>query len=106
MFRLKSGEKRARVAPQDAAIAAYLCVYSVYHAYDYSCIQTSGLEGQHGWSSEHFKGDAWDFRIRHVAEEDLQQIYKTIDIGLGPDFDVVLEKTHLHIEYDPKEPWS
>jgi len=106
MFSLKTGEKRARVAPQDAAIAAYLCAYSTYTAFGYDCILTSGLEGQHGWSSEHFKAHAWDFRTRHVHEEDLQQIYKTIDTALGLDFDVVLEKTHLHIEYDPKEPWS
>lgn len=66
-------------------------------------IITAGTDGKHSDNSLHYSGNAMDFRTRDMKPM-LRQIYrdKVADL-LGNDFDVVLEATHLHVEYDPKE---
>ncbi|MCV0441473.1 MAG: hypothetical protein K5880_23035 [Hydrogenophaga sp.] len=73
---------------------------------------TSGLEGEHGEGSLHFEGLAVDVRRldRHVDQFggvhfiDLalaERQARAIRAALPSDFDVVLEATHVHIEFDP-----
>ena len=52
-------------------------------------------EGTHCATSYHPLGDAWDMRKDGMPIGDIKNL-------LGEDFDVVDEKTHLHIELDPK----
>jgi len=66
---------------------------------------TSGADGKHSRASKHyaknnFSGmvEALDFRTWHVKAEEVAQEARD---KLGPDYDVVVEATHLHIEYDP-----
>lgn len=66
---------------------------------DIEVVITSTWEGAHGESSLHYLHRALDFRN---APNDMQE--KTIEIrqALDADYDVVWERDHLHIEYDPK----
>ncbi len=67
---------------------------------------TSGLDGVHGPSSLHFKGLALDFRRidwpTFAAMIDAKKQADRIREELPDDFDVVLEPTHIHVEFDPK----
>lgn len=69
---------------------------------------TSGYEGHpgdgvHMVDSLHYARRAVDLRIRDV---DVAVIHNgfcpAARLLLGPDFDVVQERDHIHIEYDPK----
>jgi len=61
---------------------------------------TSICEGHHKRGSAHYSGRAFDLRIWGVgAPEDLTKDIKHL---LGEEFDVILEKDHIHVEYDPK----
>lgn len=62
-------------------------------------IITSTYEGNHSPSSLHYSNDAIDIRI---IPEKTQQVVREIKEALGPDFDVIIERNHVHIEYDPK----
>ena len=64
------------------------------------CVITAGLDGKHKKGSKHYKGRALDFRTRQL--DDPQAFTVEIRTKLGDAYDVVLESTHLHIEYDPK----
>ena len=66
----------------------------------YEMTVTSALDGKHGVKSLHYKGLAIDIRTRDMKKP--VDCYKRIKDKLDKDFDVVLEKTHIHIEYDPK----
>jgi len=92
-----------RIPPSSAFSVILTIASATYHEHDADCVLTSGIEGDHGWSSEHFKGDAADFRTRHLTTEQRKRVRNKISKRLGPDFDVVLEATHLHVEYDPKK---
>ncbi len=55
---------------------------------------TSVQDGSHSPGSFHTVGLAWDMRKGRVSKSTVQKI-------LGPDFDVVDEYSHRHVEFDP-----
>lgn len=69
---------------------------------------TSTTDGKHMEGSKHYTGNAIDVGIR--SSSTFQFFSKAVQISivaaikaiLGPDYDVVLEDDHIHIEYDPK----
>ena len=63
---------------------------------------TSVSDGEHGYASLHKAGHAVDLRIRHVPEQVRQRWVDSVTKALGPAFDVVLEQSHMHIEWNPK----
>lgn len=62
-------------------------------------IVTSTYEGTHSPSSLHYDDNAIDIddppEYKQAMTDDIKNL-------LGRDFDVILEKDHIHIEYDPK----
>lgn len=64
---------------------------------------TSGTDGKHMESSLHYKGLALDFRTRDINPSIIPRVAASCREVLGPDFDVVQEKDHIHIEFQPKE---
>ena len=64
---------------------------------------TSVSDGTHGRGSLHFKGFGMDFRTRDVPAVLQSQLKDQIKGTLGPEFDVVLEGNHLHVEWDPDD---
>lgn len=58
---------------------------------------SSTFEGNHGAGSLHYSNDAFDFSRPILALKSVTQLR----LKLGPDFDVVNEVDHIHVEYDP-----
>ncbi len=75
----------------------------VYREFGADLIITSMLDGQHMEGSLHYRGRAVDFRTRHLAQPDRALAANRLRLALGPEYDVVLEDTHIHVEFDPKE---
>ena len=78
-----------------AALVEMEYIYAKFHT---ELVITSGKDGTHGNGSLHYEGKAVDLRTWNV----LDSLVKQLKAHLGPDYDVVLEKDHCHIEYDPK----
>ena len=74
-----------------------------FQANGYSCVCTSGTDGKHMTGSKHYEAQAVDLRSFHVSQEMLPKIVSELKERLGKDYDVVLEKDHLHIEHDAKD---
>lgn len=76
-----------------------------FHAQDWGpFVITSGSDGVHSARSKHYDGDAFDVRIWYIPKSNLKQICIEIAKILNdesPLFQVILESTHIHIEYDP-----
>ena len=62
-------------------------------------VLTSTYEGTHGAGSLHYDDNAYDIR-NPICEK--TEIVVEIREALGPDYDVIIEFDHIHIEYDPK----
>lgn len=62
-------------------------------------VVTSTTEGEHTPGSLHPDGLAVDLRIWELSHP--VQVAAALELLLGPEYDVVLEDTHVHVEYDP-----
>ena len=66
---------------------------------------TSVIDGKHSVGSLHYAGQAVDISIAGL-NTDFGTIKAAIAEALGADYDVVLETDHLHIEFQPKQPYG
>ena len=69
---------------------------------------TSANDGKHMDGSLHYKDLALDFRTGHhwkkpwLTLAQVQQIAVLMRQSLGPEYDVVVENDHVHVEHNPK----
>jgi hypothetical protein len=64
---------------------------------------TSCIDGKHKRASKHYTGCAVDLRIWNIV--DVEKAAMELRQALTDDYDVVVESDHIHLEYDPKEPF-
>lgn len=61
---------------------------------------TAGLEGEHSAGSLHYYGDAVDLRTRYFGGDTKREVAASLKKELGSEYDVIVHKTHIHVEYD------
>lgn len=100
---LKAGVRLRGARPE--LIVALIVASEVYREHGRSFTVTSVCDSSHSRGSLHYKGMAFDCRTltAGVLPEEASKIADGIRNRLGSDFDVVVEKDHIHIEWDPKE---
>ena len=74
----------------------------VYKDMGKECVITSLMDGNHMEGSKHYVGGAADLRIWFFNNAEKRIAVKQLKTYLGVGYDVVLEKDHIHVEYDPK----
>lgn len=102
-MRIKNGVRIRKLCPE--LLLLLLVAESLRReVYDNKGITiTSVSEGKHSRGSLHYDGKAVDIRSRDMAEPaGFVELLKDALGGLGSDYDVVLEKDHIHCEYQPK----
>lgn len=72
---------------------------SIYKSHDKELVITCGLNGEHSAGSLHYSGYAIDIRTHYFTTEELENVYESLVRRLGLFYDVVLESTHIHIEW-------
>ena len=90
------------VNPQYLAPIMWVAIDGAREVFDrlgVGLVITSGVDGRHSRNSRHSYGLAIDVRRRHLV--DVLSIVGELRTALGSAFQVVLEDTHIHIEYDP-----
>lgn len=65
---------------------------------------TSISEGKHSTGSLHYRGMATDFGMAGIHRVKKRALSAAIRKRLKEDYDVVLEGSHIHVEFDPKVP--
>ena len=97
MFKLKEGVKLHGLQPQ-----MILALFAALDAYgDDDVIITSANDSVHSKTSLHYAGAALDLRTRHL-NRDPEEIASHMRAVLGEDFDVIAERDHIHVEYQPR----
>ena len=69
--------------------------------YGFDTVVTSVRDGTHMEGSKHYTGEASDFRIWWFTDKLLRDFARELQRRLGKEWDVVIESSHLHVEYDP-----
>ena len=74
------------------------------HGLGFDVIITSGTDGKHMVGSKHYVGQALDFRTKYegVDQTVVDLWIKRFSDRLGPDYQVIREVDHLHVEWDSK----
>ena len=65
---------------------------------------TSANDSKHMVGSLHYENKAFDIRTRNIINKEkfAPKWTEAMQRELGGDYDVVWERTHLHVEYDPE----
>lgn len=69
------------------------------------CVVTSVTDGSHSRNSLHYVGLAFDLRIWAWKDDAAAVQGAAVDLQgrLGDSFDVVVESSHVHVEYQPED---
>lgn len=99
---------RVSAVVQPVTIQGMHTTAKVYESLGLELTITSVCDGEHKAGSKHYSGLAFDCRTWRNEKGDQMSIASKAFLrsllkkALGEDWDVVIEKTHVHIEYDPK----
>ena len=106
MIHLKHGVRLIGLTPQ--IVLAIVIAGGVYERDGLELVVTSVTDGRHMRGSLHYVGAAVDFRVPRDDKgvPDGSQLRQRLAEALGPDFDVVDEGDHIHVEWQPKEPYA
>ena len=65
---------------------------------------TSANDGDHSEGSLHFNTRAFDIRISNIighVDNEARAWAERMQVALGDDYDVLLERDHIHVEHQP-----
>ena len=85
-------------------LEAMLKIYDIMEATGEYTI-TSVSDGTHSLNSLHYSGLAMDLRTKHMPATGPncpEYVAARIRVALGPDYDIVCEGDHIHVEHDVK----
>jgi hypothetical protein len=94
---IKPGVRIRGLSPP--ALLAINIAAEVYRHVNEDFVITSVTDGDHKSGSLHHVGDAFDLRL--PGNYSKAYIANEIQSRLGSSYDVVLERDHIHVEYDP-----
>jgi hypothetical protein len=101
MMHLKPGVRAAGIRPE--IVLALQVAEGVWAAQGQALVVTSLTEGRHSRTSLHYAGAAADLRIWDL---DAERARRELAEALGEDYDVVLERDHIHCEFQPKSGYA
>jgi len=82
-------------------LLAVIIAREIYASLGVELVITEATGGKHGHGSFHYIGMAIDLRTRDFMDKG-RQASDLLKKFLGEEYDVVLEKDHIHIEFNPK----
>lgn len=97
---IKSGVRLLGLKPEMSL--GILVINSIYNKFGLDATITAVTDGKHSHGSLHYAGCAVDIRTNDVPSDVLNNLVAAIKNSLSSEFDVVLENTHLHVEWQPK----
>jgi len=80
---------------------AAIIAEAVYREYGTELVITSANDGKHKDGSLHYQGKALDLRTWTLNGREVM-VHAKLQRELAPDYDVILERDHIHVEYQPK----
>lgn len=102
-MKIKRGRYSASIAgiKPEAVLGIIVCM-TVFQELHHSFQLSSGIEGPHRDRRLHFVGLSFDISSGSILPQAQRTITCLLIERLGDEFDVVREKDHWHIEFQPK----
>lgn len=96
---LKTGVRLTGITPQ--IVLAMFVTAEIYQRYGQELVITSVNDSKHKAGSKHYEGNGFDCRTSYFTLSSQKTIIEKLKERLDESYDIVLEKDHIHIEYDP-----
>jgi len=97
---LKEGIKVNGVKPE--LTLGLIIADKVWANHNQELVVTELTGGKHGRASLHYVGLAADLRTRYFTDVEKELVAKDLRDALGENYDVVVEASHIHLEFQPK----
>lgn len=97
---IKKGVSAIGLKPE--IILALTIATFVYQRFQKVLVVTSGVEAKHSLGSLHYVGYAADIRTNYFSKAQVPRVVYKLKQALGSEYDVVLKKDCIHIEFQPK----
>lgn len=97
---MKPGVKVGGIRPE--MIFPLIAAYDASLALNFTLTITSVTEGKHSRTSLHYSGAAIDIRTRDMVPGVAEATAKRLRARLTAEYDVLLERDHIHVEWQPK----
>ncbi len=97
-LKFKPGVSLLGMQPQMNCV--FLSAEPIWYSQGADLVVTSVTDGAHSRGSRHYIGCAVDLRKHDLR--DPEAAAKRLGEALGDQYDVVLESTHIHVEWDPE----
>ena len=101
MVEFKDGVSVDGIKKETITLIAILNYYFVIYI-NKPLVITSCTDGKHMKGSKHYSGYAIDIRTRHLDELEINGLIGWFKYNHDKKYDIVVEKDHIHVEYDPK----
>ena len=101
-MKLKDGVNVIGLRPE--MLLATIAADRIWTAAGQTLVITSALDGKHSFSSLHYAGCALDFRTHYFTQTEAESAVRSLKEAMGKQYDVILEKDHCHVEFQPKRP--
>lgn len=99
-MKLKEGVDISGISTE--MVLALIIAEGVLASHGEKLVITSGRDGAHMTASKHYKRPMQAVDIRSYMMPNPSERGKELQAALGVQFDVVVEKDHIHLEFDPK----
>lgn len=102
---IKKGVRLQGVCPQ--MFWAATVIKDLWGEHNYPFCITSGIDGKHSATSDHWQGHALDFRTwkdltgQQIPDETKTVLKLELQRQLGEEYYVLMEKDHVHVSYRP-----
>ena len=85
-------------------LLALVVADGVWSKHGQNLVITSLNDSRHSRTSLHYSGQAADLRTRYFDDSIKMRVADDLRDALGnhPDYDIILESDHVHLEYQPK----
>lgn len=99
---IRDGTENSLVPSTEIQVAWTICDEVSKELTGKSIVITSILDGKHKDGSKHYTGDAFDARSFIYTKEQQAKLLEEFRKRLGPDYTVLLESDHFHIQFNRK----
>ena len=99
-MRIKSGAKVNGMRTE--ILLAINIADKIWSHHNQELVITEVTGAKHGNGSLHYIGCAFDGHTRYFTDQEKELVAKDLRDALVNQYDVIVEKTHIHVEYQPK----
>jgi hypothetical protein len=99
---IKKGVNPAGIRPE--LLVALIVANGVWAKHGEELVVTSLNDSKHSKTSLHYAGQGADLRTRYFSNEEAEEVAQDLRDALGnsPDYDIIVESNHIHMEWQPK----